>query len=99
MAVGGVVRSLAGGTYVIALKWHLAQGQCALLHANYKPLKCVTPLMQASPSCKTWRGFYNRPADLREHKGPSCGLSMGRHWKSFQNAMRTYFSDCCIDGP
>ena len=29
----GVVRSLAGGTYVIALKWHLAQGQCALLHA------------------------------------------------------------------
>lgn len=78
---------------------HACANQCALLHANYKPLKCVTPLMQASPSCKTWRGFYNRPADLREHKGPSCGLSMGRHWKSFQNAMRTYFSDCCIDGP
>ena len=29
----GQVRSLADGTYVIALKWHLAQGQCALLHA------------------------------------------------------------------
>jgi len=78
---------------------HTCPNQCALLHANFKPLKCVTPLMQTSPSCKTWRGFYERTqADLRERKGPLCGTNMVGSWNQFQRAMRTYFSDCCVDG-
>ena len=76
---------------------HACPRRCAILHANYKPLKCVAGMMQANPSCATWSSFWQRTSSqLRARQGPNCGGQMAQSWGRFTVAVKSYFSDCCI---
>jgi FkbM family methyltransferase len=65
--------------------------QCAVLHANSKPVKCMTRLGGANHSCAAWRAALDRLAR------PGCPTSFiygaGRH--SLRTAALEHISDCC----
>ena len=72
---------------------HTCPRKCALLHANYRPIKCVVGLMQRRPSCEVWRRFYMRSRpELSD-----CGSAMRPQWAEFQRGLRSFFSDCCVE--
>lgn len=64
---------------------------CSLLHANHAPVKCVVQQLQArgNISCAAWRDFVERPECLTMEVGPR---------RSFQGALRRFFSSCCRHG-
>jgi len=75
---------------------HHCPRRCGILHANYQPFKCVAKLMQASPSCATWRAFQNRLSTPPDAASPCPKVPMGTR-KTFQRAITRFFADCCID--
>ena len=65
--------------------------QCAVLHANSKPVKCMTGLGGANHSCAAWRAALERLAQ------PGCPSSYiaGARRHSLRTAALEHISDCC----
>lgn len=75
---------------------HECPRRCGLLHANYGPFKCVARMMQASPSCSTWKAFQRQLSDPVATKNGDCPRTTNGVRKTFQRAIHRFFSDCCL---
>ena len=67
--------------------------QCAVLHANSKPVKCMTSLGDANHSCAAWRAALDR---LAQPGCPSRYIA-GAGRNSLQTAALEHISDCCVE--
>ena len=80
---------------------HSCPRRCGILHANFGPFKCVAKLLQASPSCETWRSFQHQlampdPARMQLSAGKLCPASPMSTRATFKRAITRFFSDCCV---
>lgn len=80
---------------------HSCPRRCGILHANFGPFKCVAKLLQASPSCDTWRAFQHQlaladPARMKLSAGKLCPASPMSTRTTFKRAIGKFFSDCCV---
>ena len=83
---------------------HSCPRRCALLHANWQPVKCIAPVMQMQPSCATWATFQAQlgasPAQAsaaRRDPASLCALRLGPQGRAFRRGIQRFFADCCAN--
>ncbi|KAL1499867.1 hypothetical protein AB1Y20_012550 [Prymnesium parvum] len=84
---------------------HRCHGSCALLHANWQPVKCIARYMQQSPLCSTWQAFQQQLASPSAWNNAAASGSPCAYKRSypgwapdFKRGISRFFSDCCIRG-
>lgn len=88
---------------------HRCPRRCGLLHANWRPAKCIAHLFQRNPTCERWTTFVEQltnqsdPNYLRcPHGYPFQG---GRDRPplrpiiNYRNGLARFFADCCKGTP